>query len=256
MGRYWQSKINKTKALLRNERLRKHVPLTQIMTKESLLKMLQTYRMVYVKPNAGTYGNGVMRVEQKSGAPQPYRYQAGVKVYKFEDFPSLYNSIRRMTRGRRYLVQQGIDLLTYRGNRFDLRVMVQQSPQQKWETTGIIGRVAHPRKIVTNYHNGGRLKSLEPLLASYVPQARQKRYVDELSRLGRRVARQLQSVQPGLKELGLDVALDRDLKPWILEVNTAPDPYIFRKLKDKRIFAKVIRYHRVWKPKRWREKAQ
>jgi hypothetical protein len=28
-------------------------------------------------------------------------------------------------------------------------------------------------------------------------------------------------------------------------VNTSPDPYIFSRLKDKRIFAKVIRYFRV-----------
>jgi hypothetical protein len=244
MIRFMSSKLKKTKALLKNKSLTEYVPATKKMTAAVLREMLHNYKMVYIKPDRGTFGSGVMRLDYKPGTAQPYRYQIGTTIRKFSDFPSLMASVRRRTGGKLYLVQKGIHMLKYGGRHFDLRVMVQRNPDNVWETTGIIGRVAHPRKIVTNYHNGGTPTPVEKLLKPYVSRSGIKRYVNSLSRLGLRVARQISSVYPGFKELGLDIALDHRLKPWILEVNTAPDPYIFRKLKDKSVYAKVIRYHR------------
>ncbi|UUZ90327.1 YheC/YheD family protein [Paenibacillus sp. P25] len=42
------------------------------------------------------------------------------------------------------------------------------------------------------------------------------------------------------------MAIDQKLYPWILEVNTWPDPWIFRKLKDKRIFRRIYRYSKAY----------
>lgn len=61
-------------------------------------------------------------------------------------------------------------------------------------------------------------------------------------KLGVKCALQLSSAYPGLKEIGLDLALDRRLTPWILEVNTAPDPCPFTKLKDTRMLDRIVRY--------------
>ena len=52
-------------------------------------------------------------------------------------------------------------------------------------------------------------------------------------------------VYPGFKEIGVDIGIDKELKPWVLEVNTAPDPFIFNQLKDKKMFFKVLRYARA-----------
>jgi glutathione synthase/RimK-type ligase-like ATP-grasp enzyme len=212
------------------------------MTKESLRKLLQLYNMVYIKPNRGTFGNGVMRIELNPGELQPYRYQKGVKIKTFGDLDAMYRSIREDTRNRPYLVQKGIDLLKYNDRRFDIRVMVQQNPKCKWETTAMIGRVADPRKIVTNFHNGGTLMPVESLLGGRMPEEEQMNYLKKLKRLGLAIAKQLQSRYKGIKEIGADVALDQELRPWVLEVNTCPDPYIFRALPNKRIFKRVARY--------------
>jgi glutathione synthase/RimK-type ligase-like ATP-grasp enzyme len=246
-ARYIHSKWAKTMAVEADQSLRKYVPITKRMTAETLLQMLQEYRMVYIKPDIGMFGNGVIRVEwAEDAAKKPYSYQSGVKLRSFDSFDEMFASICKVTKKRYYLAQKGIQLLKYKGNRFDLRVMVQQTPLHKWETTGIIGRVAHPQKIVTNFHSGGKLMPVENLLAKYLPVSEQKQYVSKLRELGVQVAKAINARYKGVKEIGIDVALDKDLHPWILEVNTCPDPFIFSRLKDKRIFAKIRRYGRVY----------
>ena len=233
------SKLAKTDVLLKHGELRDHIPDTRKLSHQSITDMIHTYGMVYVKPDVGTFGSGVIRVER---APEGFRAQLGTRVYKFGSIDGLYAGLLRIKHRGTYVVQRGIHLLKHKGRRFDIRVMVQMSPRGAWETTGIIGRLAHPKRIVTNYHSGGTPMSFQSLMASHLSADRQQAYMTKLRALGTRTARQLQTRYPGLKELGLDVAVDRDLRPWILEVNTKPDPFLFRKLKDKSVFRKVYRY--------------
>ena len=151
-SKHLTNKWLKTKAIVRDAKVRGWVPDTRLMNLPSLRAMLRRYGMVYVKPVSGTYGRGVMRVEAGKGA---YAYQVEQTKRRFATIEALYRSIVRHKRKRPYLVQRGIRLLKYKGRRFDIRVMVQRNLKGRWETTGIIGRVAHPRKIVTNFHSGG-----------------------------------------------------------------------------------------------------
>lgn len=242
MGRYVVSKWKKTKALEKYDDLKKVIPDTVQMTKSSLHHYLREYNMVYIKPDYGTYGNGVMRVKKTKNG---YRYQLGEKVRHFSSYTSMYQSILRQTRGKRYLAQRGIHLLQHDGRSFDLRVMVQLSPAKTWETTGIIGRVAAPRKIVTNYHSGGTIIAAEKLLGPHTKNIKSQLHF--LDKLGVQVGNAMGKNFPGVSALGLDVAMDESMTPWILEVNTSPDPYIFRKLPDKSIFRKIRRYSKLYR---------
>ncbi|WP_159885618.1 YheC/YheD family protein [Paenibacillus puerhi] len=246
-SRHITSKWAKTKALLANPSTARHVPDTRRLTKGSLQEMLRTYGMVYVKPNSGTYGIGVIRVEQHGEEGKAsYSYHAGTNIRSFSSYDELYQALSRLTRHRNYLAQKGIHLLKYKGRRFDLRVMVQQSPARRWETTGVIGRVAAPGKAVTNVHNGGKLRPVGSLLAPHAGPREKEKAVRDLRSLGLSVAKQLHRRYPGIKEIGLDVAMDNKLCPWILEVNTCPDPFIFRKLKDKSIYGRIYRYAKAY----------
>lgn len=246
MSRYVGSKWKKTQALITDPKVAPYVPITKVMNHGSLRSMLFKFGMVYIKPDYGMHGVGVMRVEKRSGAV-PFCYRTGLITRTFSTFDKMYDDIVRMTRGKMYLVQWGIHLRQYGGRSFDLRVLVQCSPQKQWETTGIIGRVAHPRKVVTNYHNGGTLVLVERLLGAYLPASESARHTNQLKTLGVQVAQQLSKKFPGIKMIGLDIGLDEKLRPWIIEVNTAPDIYIFRKLKDKKDFWKILGYARAYR---------
>lgn len=242
-SRHLTNKWLKTKAILRDAKVRAWVPETRLMNLPALRSMLNRYGMVYVKPISGTYGKGVMRVEAGRGA---YAYQVERTKRGFATVDALYRSILRHKRKRPYLVQRGIRLLKYRGRRFDIRVMVQRNLRGNWETTGIIGRVAHPNKIVTNFHSGGKPTALHTLLSPLASSPVRARIERRVSKVSYDAAKALCRVYPGVNMVGADIGLDASFRPWIIELNTMPDPYLFRFLKNKRTHWKVLRYARAW----------
>ncbi len=239
-----KSKMAKTRHLARHPRIRQHIPETRLLTRATLARMLHQYGAVYVKPIKGTHGQGVMRAERLTGngAKTRYRYQLGTKALSFATFDRLYSSMMRSKLRRRYLVQRGIPLLTYRNRRFDVRVMVQRTSRLPWRTTGYIGRLGHPKYIVTNYHSEGTPLALERLLSPYMHGISKTRYIGSLRRLGLGIAKHLGAKYRNLREIGVDLGIDQRLRPWLIEVNTAPDPYIFKELKDKRMYRTALRF--------------
>ncbi|CAM4305100.1 YheC/YheD family protein [Paenibacillus tarimensis] len=235
-----KSKLAKTKVLERHCYIRDFIPLTRKLSKVTLHEMLTQFSMVYIKPDIGSFGNGVMRIEHQSDGY--YRLQLQSDVYRFSSFESLYEGIQKLTGDKKYLVQRGIELLRYDDRRFDLRVMVQKNPQGKWETTGIIGRLAHPAKAVTNYHSGGTPLSFEQLTQGTLTRDEQQALIERLKLIGAAAASGLQCTYSRLRELGLDIAIDTDKRPWLLEVNTLPDPWIFLKHDNPAVFRKIYRY--------------
>lgn len=237
-----RSKGLKTKVLLKNESIRRFVPDTQKFTKENLRSMINRYGMVYVKPDRGTYGMGVIKAEMEN--PRYFAYQINQKRLTFNHFDAFYTSLARLIQKRSYLIQKGIHLLKHNNRRFDIRVMVQLSPDNQWEATGVIGRLGHPKKIVTNYHSGGKPMDVHKLLESHASASRREAVIQEMKGLGLRIARHMKKSYPYLRQIGVDIGLDRSLTPWIIEVNVKPDPYIFNQLKDKKMYRKVISYYR------------
>jgi len=227
---------------MRSKALAGYVPETRRFNPVSFRAMLKRHRMVYVKPAEGSGGKGVIRAEAvKEGNKFRYQYQIDTKKRTFDRFKPFLASIERKRLRRPYLVQQGIPLLTYAGRRFDVRIMVQRTDKRPWRATGYIGRLAHPKRIVTNYHSQGTAMPLERLLSPHLNGAAKLRYRKKLQRLGVRLARHLNQRHRHLRELGIDFGIDSKLKPWVLEVNTGPDVHIFKELKDKTMFNRVLR---------------
>lgn len=240
-------KWTKTEILRGDPELKKHLPSTQILTESSLREMLHQCGMVYVKPTRGSQGRGVMKVEMNEakadGRPvRTYAYQLGEKKIACPSYKSVYRSILKDAKGKVYLVQKGIHLLKHKGRPFDIRLVVQRTPLGGWEATATVGRVAHPRKVVTNGSQGGTIYPTAYLLRSYTNATERLRMLKRMDQLGVRTAKQLRRVNPGIVELGLDIALDRKLKPWILEVNNKPDHCPFTLLEDQSMLRRIIRY--------------
>lgn len=96
-----RSKWHKTQLLLQNGSIKPYVPETRKYNKANLKSMLEKYGMVYVKPERGTFGKGVMRVEQEAGQRFAYQYEETRQEFKHLD--ALYTSLSKHT-GRKVIL--------------------------------------------------------------------------------------------------------------------------------------------------------
>ncbi|MDR0270955.1 YheC/YheD family protein [Paenibacillus sp.] len=233
------SKLNKTQVLLHDQELAKHIPITRRFTHSQLFDMLGHYGMVYLKPDKGARGIGVMRVEKRG---RVYCYQSGIQTFTFRTFQGMFHSLRNRIGGRQYLVQKGIHVLRHHGRPFDFRVMIQKNPSRQWEPTGTVARVAHPHKAVTNGSQGGTIYSAVNLMKAHAGKKKTAELLQKMNRIANLTADRIGREFPKLNEMGLDIAVDRNLTPWILEVNSRPDPCPFTKLDNKDAIKKIVAY--------------
>lgn len=247
------SKWTKTAVLLRSKKLQPYIPETRRWSFPVFSRMLRKYDMVYVKPVHGSFGRGVMRARIKeNNRSVRYEYHYEKQRRKYTSLRKLYAAMNRKKLKKAYLVQKGIPLLKWDKRPFDVRVMVQRTATKPWKATGIIGRLAHPQRVVTNYHSQGTPLPIELLLKPYLTRTQRMRYKSILKRLSLHAAKKLQSKFKGLRQIGVDIGIDQTFHPWILEANTSPDPYIFKQLPDQKVFRRVMRYVKANRKKRRR----
>lgn len=243
------SKWEKTKVLRQNDQLMRYIPDTRKYSLEQLQDMLNTYDLVYIKPDHGTYGIGVMNAQKwteefplEGEASIQYKLRYGIQSELYATPEELHARIMNRIGRKPYILQKGIHLLTYRRRSFDIRALVQKTPKKNWATTGFIGRLAAEQKIVTNYHGGGTVQPIEDLLGPHLNPKEFVKLYKEMKLIGVQTAAQLALKFPRLKEIGLDIAIDEQFHPWILEVNTLPALFPFKMLQDKQIYKKIRQY--------------
>lgn len=236
------SKWKKTR-VLQNSSLKRYIPETAVYNSSSLTDMLNRYNMVYVKPDKGTHGNGVMRAKRRSKGS--FELREGVSTKVFPSVNQLHAGIKSRIGKRKYLVQKGILMMSHRGRKFDLRVLIQKNLSNKWEAMSILGRRAAANKIVTNVSNGGSMESLSTLLRPHMNKASIRKLRRELNQMGLSAGKRLSKKYKGLKQLGLDIALDKNMRPWILEVNTSPAIYVYRTFNPS-AYRRILRYAKAY----------
>ncbi|MCR8643482.1 YheC/YheD family protein [Paenibacillus sp. N1-5-1-14] len=238
---YPNTKLGKYEFLKQNADFAEYLPQTYEMTDENIKLLFQENKTIFAKSNTGFGGFGVIRINQLS----PTRYQtihSNDKVYTFDSFEHLYNYLMRMSGGKTYVVQAGLQLLTYDRKPFDIRIMIQKNRSGEWVTTGIVGRLAKRGKVITNFMNGGKVYPLTKLLSAYYERKERDYYIERLERYGKRIAVYMSQGYPGFRAFGVDIGMSKDFKPWIIEVNTKPGTILFKHMKDRTMYRRVMRY--------------
>ncbi len=219
--------------------LRRHLPETHWYSGKRLHEMVRQYPSVFVKPDKGSQGKGIVRVRRQSR----HRYQVswGLK-HKEVRRSSLLTELKKVLQSRhRYLVQQGLNLARYRKRLFDIRVYMQK-PRSHWYVSGKVVRVGAAGRFVTNYYQGARPESVEKVLGSLFLMTNQKwkkttrKKINSISKI---LAKVLDGKFPGIRHLGIDIGIDDDGRIWIIEANTNPANQTFKRLKDKKMYRKI-----------------
>jgi len=236
-----RNKMRKTRILLEDGRVRAAIPATVRLTLRDLRSMLRAHGMVYVKPNVGALGNGVMRARRLKSGGYEWRYKRMKR--KAPTVARLYRLIKRYKLDGSYLVQRGIYMMKYRGRRFDLRVMTQRKhPYDRFVVTGMLARVAARGSIVTNGSKGAAIHPTGRVFRANMPRAGARAIERKATLLGLRIAHRYAVVYPRCIELGLDIAVDNRRRLWLLEANTTPQITPFGRLKDLTMYRRILAY--------------
>ena len=119
--------------------------------------------------------------------------------------------------------------------------MVQKTDQGLWKSTGIFLKIGRPETVATNYNQGGDIGfSPQTLTKAGFSKAQINRVEEELENLSESLGYVFNKHSTGFQELRLDVALDEYGKIWILEVNTRPQFYPLKQMKDKSMYYRIL----------------
>lgn len=243
-----KSKWVKTKWLLRKKKIGKYVPHTLLFNRGNLSRMLSKHSTVFFKPTGGSGGFHIHRIKKQEHG---YQVQHNAKHNYCQTVKALYGHLNQRSRGRSYLLQKGIQLATVNGRPFDIRVMVQKSRDGAWKSTAMFTKIGAPGKVATNYNQGGAIGYFRHTLSkANFSKHLILRKERELKSLGRSVGRLFDKHSSGFRELGLDVALDNKGKAWILEVNTRPQFYPLKQMKDKTMYRRIVAHAKQYGRKR------
>ncbi|CAM5795523.1 MULTISPECIES: YheC/YheD family endospore coat-associated protein [Brevibacillus] len=199
-----------------------HLPRTILyQSKQDLESMLQSHKTVYAKPVNGSMGRGIVRIRRTGGGYQLSRSGGGSR--QFGSISDLHRHLYQQTKGKKYLLQQGLSLIGIQQRPTDFRVLVQKDRQGAWGITSMVARLGQNR-VVSNVSRGGSmaapayaLRICGPWMTSARPTVQTLRSVAlKLSQLLE------QSLSGHYAELGIDLGVDVRGHVWLLEVNSKP----------------------------------
>lgn len=222
----------------------KHVPKTRrLRSANTLTAMLMNHESLYLKPESGKAGKGIMRLRYRADSDLPYRLQiqGGKKnaTYRAASMDRLWERIRKEKGTSRYIVQQAIALATHRGRPFDLRVLVQKNGRGAWAVTGIGARLAGARSITTHVPRGGSIEEPAAMLEGTFGPERAAAILKNVPTAALLIARQIENASAMmLGEMSMDLGVDDEGGLWFFEANSRPmkfDEPAIRKLSLERI---------------------
>lgn len=228
--------------LQKDEMLRRRVPFTvRVTSGQEVLDLVDRFGAAVLKPAHLSRGRGILFVERDgAGCRLSDCRQPGAVHRRLLTRPELQRFLAAEIAGRPYIGQQRIDLAAMAGEPFDLRVVMQRNRSGRWRCHGIECRVAAPGQLVTNLALGGRAVRLEDAVAAAFGGAISPAVAEGMVvRLCERFCAVLDQTGETFGEFGLDVALDRTGKAWLIEANVLPTFKGFRTL-DPETYRRIL----------------
>ncbi|MEB3100441.1 YheC/YheD family endospore coat-associated protein [Ferviditalea candida] len=221
-------KLTIHRLLMKNPSLQAHLPETAPATPDSLSDFLGKYSVVLLKPDNSSIGRGIIKIERiQNGWLATYRnrYKKWRTLHFTDKIPCF---LHKKMAARPYLVQQFLNLATYRNRPFDLRVAVQRNGTGNWQITGLAAKVARRNRFLTNVAQGGTAHKLETVLQEY-PHLKPNRIQTSIEDLSLQIAEHLSRHLPNLADLGLDIGLTPEGFPLFIECNNRDRRIILHK---------------------------
>ncbi|HEX6923376.1 MAG TPA: YheC/YheD family protein [Bacillales bacterium] len=192
--------------------------------KKSLKDLVEQYPCVFLKPAAGSQGKQIFRIHRKENHFElDYTTFNGDIERHFSTFEELYRTVWSRIQQQQYIIQQGLSLLEFRKRPLDFRMLCNKGQTGDWKVVSGVARVSDEEQFVSNLAQGGKSYPVRDVLQETFHEKHARQIRKLLGELALETANLISLETEGLYgELGIDLALDQQGKPWILEVNTKP----------------------------------
>jgi hypothetical protein len=225
-----RSKMTKGKPLMDDPNISRYVPKTQWFHASSLERMLNTFSTLYIKPDKGSAGVGIIRVKRLSAFKHLISHRLTSK--RCPTNKVFFEVIKLMHSQKKYIIQQGIALATYHHRPFDLRVVLQK-PFARWRLNWMSAKIAPKRtSIVTNVAQGAMDAKIVPTIQQADQSFDVTKVLSDLRKVSFQIAEKLGSHFP-FRIVGLDMGIDRYGKIWFIEANTRPNFHGLKRIDPK-----------------------
>lgn len=221
--------------------LKKLLPPTDVLSRDTLSKFLNNYSYVYIKGRNEHTGLRIIKA-RKTAEGYEFVKVKGKPIYtgSIED---LYDQVKDGRRASSVLVQRAIDLAEIEGRPFSIRLMLMRDRKEKWQYAGMLAKVAGEKSVVTNIRRGGGYATtIEHALSKslgYSPEQIKKmkeKLIDTSYQLISHATKQGYETY----ETGIDIGIDKKGQIWIIEVNLAYPSYgLFNRLEDKTYYGMI-----------------
>lgn len=231
--------------LNKDSRIRGNLPDTALYRgTQELSAFIKKHGIVFVKPINGTGGRGVVRIEPTAKGLYMVRGRNRRRTILPERRTSLTgvgSLLERLGLHKNCIMQQGIELTLPNGRVHDYRMLMQKNGNGEWEMTGCAGRVGASRSVTSNLHGGGKAIPMDRLLRhTFGKENKAESVKEEMKACSLRVVRKLESHYHDMCELALDLAVDREGRVWLLEINPKPAREVFRRIGEKEMYRRAI----------------
>jgi glutathione synthase/RimK-type ligase-like ATP-grasp enzyme len=221
---HYLNKWNVHHILSTNPMLVEYLPETRELTENNLEDMLRKYHTLFLKPSNGSLGKGIIKVI--SGREQiNYVIYSGKRVRRQAGSAAEFMNKTKKYRGdRHYIVQQGLELVKYKGAAFDLRIIYQKNGCGEWQISKKFCRIAPRGSSISNLSSGGRVeKSSKVLQHIFKKEDKIEAKSEQIRLLCKMVASTLENESNStFGELGMDIGIDRNGHLYLIEVNSKP----------------------------------
>lgn len=222
------NKLDFYNALSKNNLLKSHLPETRLCTHASDIEyFLKKYGRIFIKPLSGMQGRGIVTASLESnGVKCQYMVKGSVLEKEMTNPRQVLNLLQTFGHPRRrYIIQEAISLMEYKGRPFCFRIMVCKNGNGQWLVPAIFTNAATGNSFLTNHAAGAsKFVSLGNLFNDIGSRLNttKENFINSLIDLGIGTAAALDKKYGPLGDLGLDVVVNQSGRPRLLEANGNP----------------------------------
>ena len=203
-----------------------------------IVRYLDLHKDIYVKPLKGNGGHGIFNIKRlDNGTIKIETLENGESLqWNFKEDREFKDFINDKLITGKYIIQQTLDFKV--GNKtLDFRIGLDKDQSGNWKNNMFVTRISGDHSIVSNVASSGGTVSypFDALKNIYqMDDTEAKEYEEKLISTGLKIAKRIDQSGIPLGKLALDIAIDRNKKMWLIEVNNkSPNDGLLRPLGDK-----------------------